>query len=172
MRNLWLLFGFVFPAVLLTWCCSCPCSEKIESMDKSEFEVSDFDSAITAFYNWWSFTCDFSWDIEERFMNGYIAVDENRLSVHANWKNKDSSEDLLTGEGYLIIKNWLLFEWSKENDVVEWEVDEGWMEDIVEVLHELRDEVKDWTWTMFVMDCKAWIKESVFIVPSELQFDY
>lgn len=175
MKNFWFLFVCMFSTVLLAWCCKCPCSEKTESMDEPEFVVTDFDSAMTAFYNWWSFTCNFSWNIEERFMDGYIAVDENRLSLHGNWKNEDPSEDLLTGEGYLIIKNWLMFEWSKENDVVEWEIDEGWMDDIVEVLDELRNARKDaidWTWIAFVIDCKAWVEESDFIVPDGIHFDY
>lgn len=175
MRKLWLFFGCIFTSILLSWCCSCPCSEETESMDKSEFVVTDFDSAMTAFYNWWSFTCDFLWNIEEKFMSGHIVVDENRLSFHANWRNEDSSEDLLTEEGYLFIKNWLLFEWSKEDGVEEWEVDEGWMEDIIEVLNHLREVVedaKDWTWTAFNIDCKAWIKESDFMVPNGIYFDY
>lgn len=170
MKNFWFLFVCVFSAVLLAWCCKCPCSEKMESVNEPEFLVTDFDSAMTAFYNWWSFTCDFSWDIDERFMGGYVAADWNRVSAYANWDDNFSK-----GEGHLIIKNWLSFQWTKEQGEIEWEVDEGWVEDIFDFLDELREAVensKDWEWKSFFIDCKSWVEESDFIVPGGIQFDY
>lgn len=174
MKKLWFLFGCIFSVLLLAWCCTCPCSENTgaidESINKSEFVVTDFDSAMTAFYNWWNFTCNFSWDIDGTFGEGYVAVDWNRMSAHVNWEDDDSK-----GEGHLIIKNWLYFEWTKEDGVIEWEIDEGWVEDILDFLYELRDSMEesmDWTWVALVMDCKAWIEESHFIVPDGIDFDY
>lgn len=175
MKKLGFLFGCIFTSILLAWCCKCPCSEKIESMDEPEFEINDFDSVITAFYNWWSFTCNFSWDIEDGFMDGYVAVGWDRMSAHANWETKDSSWDLLMWEWNVIIKNWLLFEWGTEYDELEGEVDEWWMGDIVELLDDLKETIEDpidWTWTTFNIDCKSWIEESDFIVPSGINFYY